>query len=178
MKHTRMIHLISPNAVRVGDKTYHCTIGRGGIAAMGEKREGDIKTPSGQFTLRCCYYRPDRMAPPKTALPVIALTPEDGWCDDPGHPMYNQPVKLPFAGRHEKLWREDHVYDVIIPLGYNDGFDANGNPTPIIPGAGSAIFMHIMRDDGVGTEGCVAFGLEDLLEVLAVVDQKTLIVLH
>lgn len=102
------------------------------------------------------------MAPPTTELPLIALTPQDGWCDDPEHPLYNQPVKLPFAGRHEKLWRDDHVYDLIIPLGYNDGIDG-----PVTAGAGSAIFMHLMRDDGVGTEGCVALKLEDLLEVLA-----------
>ena len=142
----------------VDGRSYACRIGRAGVAGPSEKREGDLKTPSGRFPLRCVYYRPDRLAPPKTLLPVIALTPEDGWCDDPAHPLYNQPVKLPFDGRHEKLWREDHVYDLIIPLGYNDD--------PIIPGAGSAIFMHLMREDGVGTEGCVALALADLLAVL------------
>jgi L,D-peptidoglycan transpeptidase YkuD (ErfK/YbiS/YcfS/YnhG family) len=171
----------------VGDRHYACTIGRAGIAAPGEKREGDLKTPTGSFAMRCVYYRPDRIAPPKTALPVIALAPEDGWCDDPRHPLYNQcvkllppfippaPIKPPAGGghgggvvpSHERLWREDHVYDLIIPLGYNDGVDDAGNPTPIIPGAGSAIFMHIMRDDGVGTEGCIALKRDDLLELLA-----------
>lgn len=155
------IILTSPSTLEVGGRVYGCTIGRGGIAEVGAKREGDLKTPSGSFTLRACYYRPDRVPPPQTALPTIALTPEDGWCDDPTHPLYNQHVTLPFAGRHEKLWREDPVYDVIVPLGYNDGVDA-----PIIPSAGSAIFMHVMRDDGVGTEGCVALKYEDLAELL------------
>lgn len=157
--------LTSLTTLEVGGKTYPCTIGRGGIAAPGEKREGDLKTPSGSFALRCVYYRADRISPPKTALPFIALTPQDGWCDDPAHPRYNQPVKLPFDGGHEKLWRDDHVYDLIVPLGYNDGVDG-----AIIPGAGSAIFMHIMRDDGAGTEGCVALKCEDLLELLEQVD--------
>lgn len=147
-------------------RMWACRIGRAGVAAPGEKREGDLMTPSGNFSLRGCYYRPDRVTPPPvTALPLIALTPADGWCDDPAHPLYNQPVKLPFEGRHEKLWREDSVYDLIIPLGYNDG--------PIVPGAGSAIFLHLMRTDGVGTEGCVAIGRADLLELLAAVTAET-----
>lgn len=150
-----------------GGQSYRCTIGRAGVAAPGEKREGDLKTPSGSFALRCVYYRPDRIAPPKTALPLIALTPEDGWCDDPAHPMYNKPVKLPFAASHEKLWRDDHVYDLIVPLGYNDD--------PVVAGAGSAIFMHVMRDDGVGTEGCVALGMADLLDVLRNCDKSTVV---
>ena len=165
------LHLVMPNQLAWGEQRFACTIGRGGVAAVDKKREGDLKTPSGSFAARCCYYRPDRMAPPLTALPLIALQPDDGWCDDPAHPLYNQPVKLPFAGRHEKLWREDHVYDLIIPLGYNDGVDG-----PIIKGAGSAIFMHVMREDGVGTEGCVALKREDLLEVLAHIDTSTCVV--
>lgn len=170
--------LTSPTTLEVGGKTYRCTIGLGGIAAMGEKREGDLKTPSGSFALRCVYYRPDRVAAPHTALPIIALSPEDGWCDDPSHALYNRAVKLPFAGRHEKLWRDDHVYDLIVPLGYNDGMDESGKPTPIIKGAGSAIFMHLMREDGVGTEGCIALGRGDLLEVLADCSTSSLIVIR
>ena len=177
-KQITTLTLTSPTTLEVGGKTYACTIGRGGIAALNEKREGDLKTPSGSFALRSCYYRPDRMDAPQTALPVIPLTPEDGWCDDPEHRLYNQPVKLPFTGRHEKLWREDHVYDLIIPLGYNDGADAQGNPTPIIKGAGSAIFMHLMREDGVGTEGCIALALRDLLEVLAAASTRSVIVVR
>lgn len=162
--HETVMRLLSPTQLQANNRLVACRIGREGIAAVGEKREGDLKTPSGSFALRCVYYRPDRMEAPKTALPVIALTPEDGWCDDPAHPLYNQFVKLPFDGRHEKLWREDHVYDLIIPLGYNDGVES-----PIIAGAGSAIFMHLMREDGVGTEGCIALKRDDLLELLATV---------
>lgn len=144
-------------------RRYRCTIGRGGI--RDDKREGDLATPRGSFHLRQCYWRPDRMAAPKTQLPLIALTPEHGWCDDPNHPDYNKPVTLPFPARHEKLWREDHIYDLIIPLGYNDG--------PIIPGHGSAIFLHLMRPDGVGTEGCIALKQADLLEILPRLSRAT-----
>ncbi|MES2984827.1 MAG: L,D-transpeptidase family protein [Pseudomonadota bacterium] len=158
MQPIQEIRLLSLTTLLVDGVEYACAIGRGGIAAAGMKREGDLMTPTGRFALRGCYYRPDRMDAPITALPLTALTPDDGWCDDPAHPLYNQPVKLPFAARHERLWREDHVYDLIIPLGYNDG--------PIIPGHGSAIFMHLMRDDGVGTEGCIALKRVDLLALL------------
>ena len=153
--------------LHAGGQIFDCTIGRKGMALPGEKREGDLKTPTGIFSLRACYYRPDRMESPKTKLPLIALTPEDGWCDDPTHSLYNQPIKLPFTASHEKLWREDHVYDIIIPLGYNDG--------PIEPGKGSAIFLHLMRDDGVGTEGCVALARADLLALLPELGPETMI---
>ena len=156
------VRLVDESLLEAGERRYACRIGRAGIAPLGEKREGDLRTPSGRFVMRRVYYRPDRVPAPTTALPVIALTPEDGWCDDPSHAAYNLPVKRPFAGRHEQLWREDHVYDYVIPLGYNDGVDS-----PIIPGAGSAIFMHLMRADGVGTEGCIALSRADLLELLA-----------
>jgi L,D-peptidoglycan transpeptidase YkuD (ErfK/YbiS/YcfS/YnhG family) len=159
----KTVKLISSSQIEVNGGLYPCTIGRAGVAEAGAKREGDLKTPTGAFALRCCYYRPDRISPPPaTALPLIALTPEDGWCDDPTHPLYNTPVKLPFSASHEKLWREDHVYDLIIPLGYNDGVES-----PIEPGKGSAIFLHIMREDGVGTEGCVALKKPDLVALLA-----------
>lgn len=162
--------LIDATTLEAGGKRYACRIGRGGIAKPGKKREGDLKTPSGSFALRSVYYRPDRLSAPATALPITALKPEDGWCDDAASPAYNTAVKLPFEARHEKLWREDHVYDVIVPLGYNDG--------PITQGAGSAIFMHVMREDGVGTEGCIALKREDLLEILANVGPDTQMVVR
>ena len=164
----RLHLLLSPPRLQVDDAVYACTIGRAGLAEAWKKREGDLKTPRGQFAMRGCYYRPDRLSPPATGLKLIPLTPADGWCDDPAHPLYNQPVKLPFSASHEKLWREDGVYDLIIPLGYNDD--------PIVAGAGSAIFMHIMREDGVGTEGCVALKREDLLALLPRLTAETWVV--
>lgn len=146
MEPIREITVVSPTEIEVEGRRYACRIGRAGTTA--DKREGDLKTPVGRFPLRLCYYRPDRLEQPETLLPTAALTPSDGWCDDPCDTLYNQHVTLPYAAGHEKLWREDHVYDLIIPVGYND--------ERIEPGKGSAIFMHLMRPDGVGTEGCVA----------------------
>lgn len=102
--------------------------------------------------------RPSRLPHPETALPVEALIPEAGWCDDPASPLYNLPVLLPFPMSHERLWRDDGVYDLIVVLGYNDA--------PPVPGKGSAIFLHLARPDYSPTEGCVACAWDDLLALL------------
>ena len=150
----------------VGDRHYRCVIGKAGVTA--EKREGDGKTPRGNFRLRGCYFRPDRVTrAPQTALPIQELSRHDGWCDDPAHPLYNRLVKLPFAARHEQLWRRDFVYDIIIPLGYNDD--------PVIPGKGSAIFLHLAQPDWRGTEGCIALARADMLKLLTQVNTETVL---
>ena len=143
-----------------GNKSFPCALGRGGCHL--HKTEGDGITPVGVWSLRQVYYRPDRQEPPKTILPVIALTPNDGWCDDPGHADYNNFVSLPHAASCDNLWREDHVYDVIVTLDHNSD--------PVISGVGSAIFFHVARENFEPTEGCVALEMETLLNVLASVE--------
>lgn len=138
-------------------KKYRCALGKGGVRE--DKREGDGATPIGCFAVRKVYYRPDKFdQPPQTAFPVQAVATDDGWADDDKLPEYNTRVKLPYAGSHEKLWRDDHLYDLIVELGYND--------RPPVPGKGSAIFMHVARETYSPTAGCVALSQEDLLEVL------------
>ncbi|MPZ09056.1 MAG: L,D-transpeptidase family protein [Kiloniellaceae bacterium] len=135
---------------------WRCAIGRG---ALGTKtREGDGVTPVGRWPMRRVLYRADRLAKPDTLLPCQAIAPDDGWCDDPTDPAYNRPVRLPYPASHESLTRDDHLYDVVVVLGHNDD--------PVVPGAGSAIFLHVARDDYGPTEGCVALALADLLELL------------
>ena len=114
---------------------YRCAIGKGGIRA--DKREGDGATPIGYLPLRRLLYRADRLAPLHAAVPVAPLAPDDGWCDDAGHAAYNTQIRLPHTARHEILWREDAVYDVIGVLGWNDA--------PVARGRGSAIFLHLAR---------------------------------
>lgn len=132
-----------------------CAIGRGGIGVKGG--EGDGVTPIGRFPIRRVLYRPDRVSV-RTKLPAAAIAQDDGWCDAPDDPNYNTPVKLPYAASHERMWREDHLYDVVVVLGYNDD--------PVIAGKGSAIFLHVARPDYGPTEGCVALALPDLLQAL------------
>jgi L,D-peptidoglycan transpeptidase YkuD (ErfK/YbiS/YcfS/YnhG family) len=130
--------------------------GKAGVTA--DKREGDHASPEGTFPLLRAFYRPDRLAVPKTALPLAALTPEDGWCDDPADPRYNTLVALPYPASHEEFWRADGLHDVIVVIGYNTD--------PVVPGKGSAIFLHCASPDFAGTEGCIAVAREVLVPLL------------
>ena len=169
------------------EKVYPCAIGKGGFSA--DKREGDGATPLGVFALRECWYRADRLPAPHTRLPLRVIGKDDGWCDDPNSSAYNRHIKIPLpvgerlgegltcsdavniaplpssplqGEGYERLWREDHCYDLIVPMGYNDA--------PVVAGRGSAIFLHVMHDSGRATEGCVALAKADLLEILPRLD--------
>lgn len=143
----------------VGDKHWRCAVGRSGVYRLDRKQEGDGASPEGCWPLRRILYRADRIAPPAPQFPCTAIARQDGWCDDPTHPLYNQPVKLPFAASHEELWREDHLYDIIGILGYNDD--------PVRPGKGSAVFLHVAQADYGPTAGCAALAANDLMALLA-----------
>jgi L,D-peptidoglycan transpeptidase YkuD (ErfK/YbiS/YcfS/YnhG family) len=129
-----------------GSLTIPCALGRSGTTRR--KREGDGSTPVGRFRLLGCFYRSDRGRRPSARLPVAPIREADGWCDDPADRRYNRPVRLPYPARHERMWREDHVYDVVVDIACNRG--------PIVRGRGSAIFLHLARPDFAPTEGCVA----------------------
>ena len=144
-----------------------CIVGKAGLIAASDKREGDMATPVGDWPLRRVYYRPDRVALPATSLPSIALTPAMGWCDDPGDANYNMPVELPFNASHERLWREDGLYDFIVVLGHND--------SPPRPFLGSAVFLHLYEQDTPHTAGCVAIAKDDMVALLRTADTKTIL---
>ena len=42
-----------------------------------------------------------------------------GWCDDVKSKFYNKPIKTNINVRHEKLYRNDKKYDLLIPIEYN-----------------------------------------------------------
>ena len=151
-----------------GDRRFRCALGRGGVSR--DKREGDGATPAGSWPMRQVLYRADRLASPQTALPLSAIGATDGWCDAPRDAAYNQPVRLPYPASAETLWREDGVYDLIVPLGYNDA--------PVVPCAGSAIFLHVARADFSPTEGCVALALADLFTVLRGADNGSHVIVE
>lgn len=149
-------------------QVFPCVWGHGGVRL--DKNEGDGATPVGAFPFRRVFYRPDRISAPKTCLPVQALTPQDGWCDDSHDPCYNQFVTLPYAGRHENLWREDCLYDLILVVGHNDD--------PIVKGRGSAVFVHLFTPEKKYTEGCVALQIKNLLQVLKEADKKSCLIVN
>jgi len=137
---------------------FKCSLGRGGVIAANEKNEGDGASPIGVWKLRRVFFREDKVSPPATDLPIVPILEHDGWCDDPADPLYNRPVTLPYSASHEKMWRDDDVYDIVVELGHNDD--------PPIPGLGSAIFLHLARSNYEPTEGCVALSETDLRAVL------------
>lgn len=147
----------------LGERRWRCTVGAGGIRE--DKVEGDSATPVGEFPLRRIYFRNDRLVLPKVDLPARPINEHDGWCDDPRSTSYNRLVSIPNEWSHEKMWREDGLYDLVVVVGYNDD--------PPEGEWGSAIFLHIARDDYAGTQGCVAFARNDLLELLPLLTRDT-----
>ena len=141
----------------LGDAAIPCVAGRGGIGL--KQKEGDGITPIGRWPVRRLWYRADKLSLPPVAIPVRAIAPEDGWCDAPEDPHYNRPVRLPYPASHEEMWRADDLYDLVLELGYNDA--------PVVPGRGSAIFMHLVRPDREPTAGCIAVTPADMLRVLS-----------
>lgn len=137
-------------------ETLRCALGAGGISAA--KREGDGATPTGLLPIRRILWRADRGPRPATSLPAEPIAPDDGWCDDPADAAYNTAIRLPHPARHERLWRDDAVYDVIGVLGWNDA--------PVQRGRGSAIFLQVAWPGLAPTEGCVALPKAELLRLL------------
>ena len=131
-------------------------VGRAGVRA--DKHEGDGATPAGIYPLTSIFYRQDRVARPASQLPVYPLAPNHGWADDPKDINYNRLVLLPYPASAERLWREDDLYDALVVIGYNT--------EPVIPGAGSAIFLHIATPDLAATAGCIAVRKDVLLGLL------------
>jgi L,D-peptidoglycan transpeptidase YkuD (ErfK/YbiS/YcfS/YnhG family) len=142
----------------LGNARVRCALGPAGVVPAAEKREGDGASPAGVWPIRRVLYRPDRGAAPSTDLPLAAIAPEDGWCDAPDDPAYNRPVVLPYPASAERMWREDHLYDLVVVLGHNDD--------PPEPGRGSAIFLHLAKPDYAPTHGCIAVARADLERLL------------
>lgn len=132
-------------------------LGRAGVAAL--KREGDGASPRGRFPVCEVLYRADRVARPRTSLPVRAIRADDGWCEDPTDRSYNRLVKLSSRPGVDGLMRTDHLYDLVLVLGYND--------RPRVKGKGSAIFVHLARPGYKPTAGCIALSLRDLSMLVA-----------
>lgn len=156
---------VARGTLRYKNFAFQCVLGRNGVRV--DKHEGDGATPVGRFALKRVLYRSDRLMPPATKLPIWPVAADDGWCDAPDDPNYNRPVKLPYGASAENMWREDGLYDLVVVLGHNDD--------PVLPGAGSAIFLHVAAPAGTPTAGCVALAREDLLSVLRALPSATFI---
>jgi L,D-peptidoglycan transpeptidase YkuD (ErfK/YbiS/YcfS/YnhG family) len=142
-------------------------LGRGGIRA--DKREGDGGTPKGTFRPLRLWWRFDRHPRPQTFLPVRPIAPTDAWCEDPADRRYNRPVRLTTGTSGDRLRRDDHLYDFIIEIDHNT--------RPRIAGRGSAVFLHLARDNFGPTAGCVAMTRLEMLRLLRRIGPRTRIVI-
>ena len=135
---------------------FKCSLGKNGVTQ--NKVEGDKCTPSGIYRLKQVFYRADRIKKFTTNIKKIKIKKNMGWCDDSSSKKYNHLIKIPNKFSHEKLYRKDHIYDIIVVLNYN--------MNPVIKKKGSAIFMHIAKKNYSKTLGCIGLKKNDLLEIL------------
>jgi len=154
--------------VLAGGLAIPAVLGRTGIRA--DKREGDGATPRGRFRLIRLWWRADRSARPRTLLPVRRIAPDLAWSEDPRDRRYNRPFRRSASEPGDRLWRDDHLYDLIIELDHNT--------CPRIAGRGSAVFLHVARPARSPTAGCVALAASDLRRLLARLGPKTRIQIH
>jgi L,D-peptidoglycan transpeptidase YkuD (ErfK/YbiS/YcfS/YnhG family) len=142
---------------------FRCALGKGGIKQ--KQREGDFITPRGKFKLIKIYYRSDRVKKINSTLKKIKIKKNIGWCDDVSSKYYNKQIKINKKISHEKLYRKDSLYDILVVLNYN--------LNPVIRGKGSAIFLHVAKKNYKKTQGCIALKNRDLLYLLSKIKKKT-----
>ena len=154
--------------LKIDEFKFKCCIGKNGSSL--NKKEGDKKTPKGLFLIGDLYFRSDRIKNLKTNLKKIIIKKNMGWCDDVNYPKYyNKLIKINNNIKHEKLYREDNKYNLLILIKYNF-------TKPIVQN-GSCIFLHI-TDDYRPTAGCIALKEKDFLIMLKLISRKTKILIN
>ena len=156
------IIIIEKDTLLYDEFKFKCSIGKNGKTS--KKIEGDNKTPKGFYALGPLYYRKDRLPKLSTKLKKIEIMKNFGWCDDVKSKFYNKPIKTNINVRHEKLYRDDKKYDLLIPIEYNSKKPKKNK--------GSAIFLHL-TSNYKKTQGCVAIKEKDMLILLNLINKKT-----
>ena len=141
---------------------FKCAVGKRGITS--NKKEGDKKTPKGLYSLGPLYYRKDKFKNPETKLRKIIINKSMGWCDDINSKYYNKPIKINNKLKHEKLFRKDDIYNMLIPINYNT--------KKTIKKKGSAIFIHLTKNYK-STLGCIALKENDFSVLLKLINRRT-----
>ena len=145
-----------------GEFEFKCVIGKKGSTS--NKIEGDKKTPKGVYSLGPLFYRKDKFKNPDTKIKRISIKKNMGWCDDVNSKNYNKLIKINKKIKHEKLFRKNLIYDLLIPINYN-----TKNP---VKKKGSAIFIHLTKNYEK-TLGCIALKENDLLTILKLINKRT-----
>lgn len=150
------------------DLKFKCALGKSGVGK--KKIEGDNITPQGIYKIIKIYYRRDRIKKISSKFKLIKIKKNIGWCDDPKSNKYNQLINLPSDFNHEKFYRRDSVYDLILVLNYN--------MNPIVKGKGSGIFIHISKRNYKKTAGCIALKKSHLIQLVKKIERRTKIIIN
>ena len=162
-----MIIINKSKYLKYKDLKFKCAIGKAGIRK--KKKEGDNITPKGIYKIVKIYYRDDRIKKISSKFKLIKITKKMGWCDDPKSKKYNQLIKLPNKYSHEKLYKKNNTYDLLLVLDYN--------MKPIVKNKGSAIFIHVAKRNYKPTAGCIALKKKDLLKLSKIIKLSTKILI-
>ena len=154
--------LKNKDTLLLGEFKFKCSIGKNGTTL--NKVEGDKKTPKGVYSLGPLFFRKDKFKNLETKIKKIPIKKNMGWCDDINSKNYNQLIKINKKIKHEKLFRKDTSYDLLIPINYN-------TKKPIKK-KGSAIFIHL-TSNYKKTLGCIALKKNDLIILLRLINKKT-----
>ena len=146
---------------------FKCSVGKNGLTS--NKIEGDKKTPTGTYGLGPVYYRKDKLFKPLTKLKKIQIKKNMGWCDDINSSKYNQLIKVNRKMHHEKLFRVDRKYDLLIPIKYNFNKPKRNK--------GSCIFLHLTKSYKP-TDGCIAINKNDFFIILKLINRNSKIIIN
>ena len=163
-----MIVINKSKYLKYKDLKFKCALGKAGIRK--KKKEGDNITPKGIYKIIKIYYRDDRIKKISSKFRLIKITKNMGWCDDPKSKKYNQLIKLPNKYSHEKLYKKNNTYDLLLVLDYN--------MKPIVKNKGSAIFIHVAKRNYKPTAGCIALKKKDLLKLTKIIKLSTKILIR
>ena len=156
----------SQGFLKAGNLVFPCALGRGGISA--NKREGDGATPLAAMRVLSGYFRSDHLRDARrTRLAMAPIGPDLGWCEVPDDRNYNRPVRIPYGASHERMKRDDRLYDACLVLGWN--------VVPRRRGCGSAIFFHLARHGFTPTQGCVAVTAKVMARLLPWLSGRTVL---
>ena len=162
-----LIRLKNKDRLNIDEFTFKCSIGKNGLRS--KKKEGDLSTPRGTFSIKKLYYRPDKIKKIDTKIQKIKIKKSMGWCNDPKHKKYNSIINTKYKIKHEKMYRKDNKYDLIIIIDFN--------LIKPIPFKGSAIFIHLTKNYKA-TAGCIALSKNDMLVLLKLINKKSKIKLN
>jgi L,D-peptidoglycan transpeptidase YkuD (ErfK/YbiS/YcfS/YnhG family) len=135
-----------------------------------DKKEGDGKTPIGEFELGIMLGLHDK-SEINTKLDYTQITDDLYWVDDPKSIFYN---KLVNSTDVIKDWKSaEHLIDYKIQYEYL--IEIKTNPNNVLS-KGSAIFLHCRNNPY--TEGCIAIDCVIMKKITELINKDTKIVIE